>query len=318
MKIKLLLLLIPIVSLNTYAMQYVVQQYEKKQHRPISGFMRKTILIPSSQKMSQPIPSIPAAFCDILEQNIITISALCKNYSCLYDAAKTINALAQTNRFLNQFINDDDRTLKWIKELSEHFAFSNIHVAKVLYTGAAKDRFILQKSLETIYSCQGLDICKSKGADLDFTYTYDGHTLLQFDARLRHRDNFAVVQWFLENGADINRVATSDGCNAAMKAIRERVCGKEVLFLFFQHPALMIDYQDKNKNTLLHWCVYEYSFDSMFKAMKQLLERGANPTLINKDGSTPLDLAKAIKYGHFITLLKKATNDFNSKKKDEI
>ena len=50
------------------------------------------------------------------------------------------------------------------------------------------------------------------------------------------------------------------------------------------------DAQDENGNTALHIAAAHINH----KAMKVLLEAGANPTLTNNEGLTPLDIAEAI------------------------
>lgn len=73
------------------------------------------------------------------------IFLICANYDNLEDAAKSVNALAQTNKFFNTRINDDNHALQLIKNLSLQFNCSNMCVTETLNTAAANYRYLLQK-----------------------------------------------------------------------------------------------------------------------------------------------------------------------------
>ncbi len=59
------------------------------------------------------------------------------------NTAQGINSLSRTNKFLNYYMNDEKRTLFWIKKLSQQFGISNEFVAKKLCTFAARKQVAL-------------------------------------------------------------------------------------------------------------------------------------------------------------------------------
>uniref|UniRef100_A0ABD2XM54 Uncharacterized protein n=1 Tax=Trichogramma kaykai TaxID=54128 RepID=A0ABD2XM54_9HYME len=101
-----------------------------------------------------------------------------------------------------------------------------------------------------------------------------------------------VAEVLLKNGANPN-LADEDG-STPLHYICSRECDDHLAELFFQmcddsNHSLQVDARDKLDRTPLHLAVCNKNK----KAAKFLLQRGANPNLANKNGSTPL---------HFILL----------------
>lgn len=282
-----------------------------------------------------------ANFGAILEQKIFTIPSLCCAYSCLKDAAITINALAKTNVILNKFINQDDNSLALIKQLSQQFDCPNIDVARALCTQAANNRYALQRAFLVEWGCPWDAIKKDInklhriGLDLNFSYGKQFLTPLIKVAARQAAEYSNIAVWLIENGADIT-CCTPDGKNASMIALE--ALNDRLIDTLIDHPACNVNHQDNNKNTPLHCCfrgIFSHSFrfdrewrdkkgfPFVHKAVTKLLEKGANPTVINKDGKAPLDLAKELDYqldlakelDHqlFVELLEKATANLNFK-----
>jgi ankyrin repeat protein len=277
---------------------------------------------------------IPATLCAILEQKIFTIPSLCCACSCLKDAAVTINALAKTNTFFNKSINEDDKTLALIKQLSQQFDCPNIDVARVLCTKAANNRYTLQRSFlvgwNHSWDSVKNDINKLKriGLDLNFSYKKTHPTPLIQTVAWQEVGYSNIACWLIENGADIT-CCTPDGRNASMIALANY--NVKLIDTLIDHPAFSVNHQDIFKNTPLHCCfsgifcgicasdpiykgIMDQRFSIVYKIITKLLEKGANPTVINTDGDAPLDLAKESRYQPLIELLEKAIADFNSKK----
>lgn len=298
MKIKLFLFLVSVFSHYSYTMQYCLSNRYKKEDRCAVTLLRKTIFIPkvpvSKKKLEIIIPLIPPTFCDMLRQKIVTISSLCKHYVMLRDAAEVVNTLAQTNKFLNQGINDDQKTLTLIKELSKHFNRLNITVAKILCTKAANNRYALQQLFCSDWNRGKATVAtfpklKRMGVDLEFTYCLDRTVLLQNVCWLEY--GYAEIgKWLIENGANINAV-DSEGCNAAMIAMR--TYNEPLIPLLLEHSALRIDHQDNKGNTVLHYGIQAMmslyvngSFGiraNIFKTIVQLLDKKAKVLVKNNE-----------------------------------
>jgi hypothetical protein len=298
-------LFLSIYSIHTDAMDFIVE----KKSEQIKNF------------------SMPATFCAILKQHIFTIPSFCLEYPCLKDATVTISALAQTNRFLNKFINDDDKTLALIKQLSQQFDCSHIDVSRALCTNAANNRFALQKAFLVGWN-HGFDLIeddinklKRMGLDLNFGYCKKCPTALMQTAGWQEVGYSNIAVWLIENGADIT-LCTPVGINASMIALAHN--NWPLIDTLLDHPAFDAIHCDIENSTPLHCYFYGLMRDVVpglgtnatpsLRIVKKLLEKGANPTIMNKDEKTPLDLAKESGYQSLIELLEKATADFNFKK----
>lgn len=276
---------------------------------------------------------IPATVCAMLEQKIFTIPSLCHACSylpCLEDAAVTINALAKTNIIFNKSINEDDTTLALIKQLSRRFDCPNIDVARMLCTKGANNRYTLQRSFlvgwrNILWDSVKNDINKLKriGLDLNFSYGKERPTPLLEATAWQEFGYSRIAGWLIENGADIT-CCTPDGRNASMIALAGY--NEDLIDALIDHSAFNVNHQDNKNDTPLHCCVKgafsitgdgrklrSERFPLVYEKAKKLLEKGADPTAINKYEQTPLTLAISVGYQPLIELLAKSAVDFNLK-----
>ncbi len=255
-------------------------------------------------------------------------------------------ALARTNLFFNRFINDDQRTLYWIKQISQRCNVSHFEVAQRLCTKAARNRFALQGT--TLYgiryyncglwnheSCTKMpfdfSVLYTGGLDLDFTYNENQTTLL-IEAVNRYNCPMPL-EWLLDKGANINKCNVKKQ-NAAMLMFKNH--RQYMIEFLLEYPKLNINvnHQDIEENTLLHYCIEEikernrpYDRDRMMNLalvrIQQLLNKGANPVIKNKKGQTPLELGLSandlgseyisqIDYPHIINLLQEAEKSWQN------
>lgn len=267
----------------------------------------------------------------LLEETIFTTSYLCCGYSCLKDAAISVNALAKTNKFLNKTINEDDKALVLIKHISQLFDCSNIDVARALCTQAANKRYTLQRAFLVGWNYPSWndvekDINKlhSLGLDLNFSYKKESPTPLIQAVSWQEYGYSNIACWLIENGADIN-ACKPNGVNASMIALA--YYNYKVIDALIDHKDFKVNYQDNNNNTPLHCCLRGLFNDTftglqiqqnrcspVYETVKKLLAKGANPIVINKDGMAPLGLAVKSQHKPLIELLEKAIADFNFKK----
>ncbi len=267
----------------------------------------------------------------LLEEGICTVPLLCSGFSSLKDAAFSINALAQTNVMLNKSINDKDNALALIKQLSQQFDCPNIDVARVLCTQAANNRYALQRAFLVGWNYpswndieKDVEKLHSIGLDLNFSYKQRlVNPLLQI-VTWQEAGYSNMGLWLIKKGADVT-CCTSNGRNALMIALVDY--NVKLVDALIDHKACNVNHQDNDKTTLLHCCFYglithriqgvqrdETRFSYIYNVIKKLLEKGANPTVINDDGDTPLDLAVKSEHRPFVQLLEGAIAVFNSKK----
>jgi len=245
----------------------------------------------------------------------------------LKDAAKRINVLGQVDKYLNMRINDDKRTLQLIKKFSSKYGVCNLKVAQVLCTQEANRRYTLQSSF---YLCTWLipkclpitlqehaDKLKSSGLDVNFSYNAEyASPLVQC---LSYNGCSLQAEWFVENGANIN-VCDKEGKSCLMLALAKSL-SIDCVSSFLDRSSLVVNHQDNDKNTVLHYCVTcilsrpaEYQTKFCDLVIKKLFAKGANPNLKNKDGLTPLDVAKSANApAELISLLEDAMVNFKDK-----
>lgn len=253
---------------------------------------------------------IEPSLCSLLKHNRhLIMPILWQTCSSLQEAGMAFSALAQTNKFLNECINDKENTLLLIKELSQHFTCSNEKVAKTLCTDAAHYRYLMQKtiSFSAVVGCkttdEELNKLRKKGLDLDFTHG-SGFGLPLIEAV--HTNNYrtiSLVKWFINSGVDINKPDCS-GKNAVIYAIENYK--KDLIPLLLDHPQLNVHFTDNENNTLLHACVkcillravfdeqYQMNIkecDFVIEIMNRLLAKGLNPKTKNNHGKTAWEYA---------------------------
>lgn len=235
----------------------------------------------------------------------------------LQETAQIISALVQTNRHLNALINDEDKTLRLIKELSLKFDCANMEIVEVLCTKAANCRFALQKAFlqghsKISFSLDRVDKLKRSGLDIDFSYNkYRPTALLKIAGDFGWTD---VGMWLIENGADINITCPFSGSNACMLALG--IYNKKLVDILLDCSTLNINHQDLDGNILLHYCFYvvkgknrgkivikESLLPSLCEIIEKILEKGGNSAIKNNDRKTPLDLAHDLECKPLIDLL---------------
>lgn len=286
-------------------------------------------------------PCISAEFSSLLKEKIFTIPFFLSQCSSVQEAGQCLCNLAATNRFLNNLINDREVTLAGIKQLSQQFKETNIDVAMTLCTQEANHRYLVQLG----FDLSGWDLdssmrryankLKTLGLDTNFFYkTWYPSPLYQ--ACYNNPLGFLMAaRWLLENGADPNICHSQNEKNAVMVFLErnnntamlvlpnagfigiKQSETTSLLYSLINHPKLSLDHQDSDQNTLLHYCLLNYA-SAIIATIRQLTERGANPTIKNKHGKTPLDYAKEIEgkdIEDVIELLTQAEIDFNSREK---
>jgi len=260
---------------------------------------------PKIQKEKSIVCSSPGTFHSLfpkeIDLNVFRFIGTNTGGETLQESAQIFSALISVNKFAHMYMDDDTRTLGWIKDLAKRFDCTDFDVARALRTRAGKYRAVLQLGL--------LQCCND----------------------LASKDS--TVLWLIENGADVN-ICTQERQNVVMLFLNQdddcvpplvsvngeiedspqRGTVSPLLYRLITSPTLDLDHQDNTNNTALHYCLLQHS-DQIFARIRLLLERGANPTIKNNDGKTPLDLAKEGKYEpEIIELLENAVADFKFKK----
>ena len=238
------------------------------------------------------------------------------------EAARIFNALTRSNKFLVDYMNDPGRVLGWTEDFSRKFEVPNILVVRMLWTKEARRRYALQESLIAGWGSgdmkikDNFDALKKMGVYLEFSYDCCYPTPFLQTITTHSYGMPVVAQWLVDNGANIN-ACTPHGRNAFML-----LCNgydEWSMNLVLDHKDFNVNHQDNKQDTALHWLVdifaKHYHKDISIARLKQLLKKGANPTIKNARGATPLQLAYLANYEEeLIDLLKDAEIDWNSKK----
>jgi len=145
----------------------------------------------------------PPSFTSLPQETQKNIINLLPN---LESAGRTINALAQVNKELNQSINNAEFSLQLIKSLSYKFNIDNETVCECfLQTKEAQRLRSLQLSLRNFCTLPATTLknfidVRLQGTDLNFTYKF-GMTLLLFCIQY---DDLLILEYLLQRGADPN------------------------------------------------------------------------------------------------------------------
>jgi len=248
-----------------------------------------------------------------VQTSIIQLFAKSCTLTTLKESAQTINALAQVNTLLNNLINNPEFNLQLIKSRAKKFNISDVKVAKALQTKASKDQLKLQlvlakliKNIDEEQESGGvlpkLDKLlknfkvdgKTYKVDLDFTYRWNKESE-EYSSPLVYaiqNDNNFLIQYLLKNGANINQTGFN-GKTPLMYASDAAT----ITFLAKQ-SGLNINQQDASGNTALLRAIQHYfpevsDRDQEISVIQALLDNGANPTIANNTGDTPLKAAQA-------------------------
>jgi hypothetical protein len=164
------------------------------------------------------IPNDPVPFGKLpqdVQRQIIFYLATYGSAQSLIEACQTINALAQTNKLLNELINTPSFCLHTIKQLSKRFNCDNMTVCTTLQTKQARNQALMQKELYDLCRTSNfsddtrgmrLVVLKNKGVDLDFTYEAEQSTMLIIACYIRP----TFAEMLLDAGADV-MVTNMDG-----------------------------------------------------------------------------------------------------------
>jgi ankyrin repeat protein len=109
-----------------------------------------------------------------------------------------------------------------------------------------------------------------------------GRTVLQWAIM---KKNVAIVKYLIDKGADLN-IADQLGMSPLLWAAQERD-GNEIIDLLLAHSKVNVDHLDVNGHTALHWAAMK----SNVAVFKNLIDKGANANIKDKEGLTPLDIA---------------------------
>lgn len=346
--IKFLSLFLVMHAINTNAMdRLLVKRYDAKQrsHRP-----NKLVLVPTkSENQVKKIVlhkkdlvcylhqgTFHPTFTKEIDKNILRFIGTNTRGDTLQEAAQIFSALICVNKFTWMHMDNDQRTLGWIKDLSKRFDCINIDVAKALRTRAAKQRRTAQLGLLFNFDLPKIskNISNFEDCALDINFSYDKEypsPLLQCcgDA---HR-KYSAAHWLIESGADIN-VCTSSGDNACTLALS--LGHTRFMKAFIERKDFIPNHQNNKGDTALHYyvghikrlseCEGDYNDDDrcyricvMEKpdaTIQGLLKKGANPILVNEAGETPLMIARMIKVDKIketvVELLEQAAIKFDS------
>ena len=127
------------------------------------------------------------------------------------------------------------------------------------------------------------------GANVDLP-DKTGATALYYD--LKCPGNLCeVMSFFIENGADINACTSYNCCTPLMMACVKTVNDQQImsaLTFLIEHGA-MVNLQDKEGNTALHYVVQEKSgFHEPYEVLDYLIQNGADINAQSNDCRTPL------------------------------
>ena len=271
-----------------------------------------------------------------IDKNILGL-VITNTGQTLQEAAQIFSALICVNKFTYMHMDDDQRVLGWIKDLSKRFDCTNLDVARALRTRAAKQRRTDQLGLLFNFDLVeiGKNISNFKGYALDINFSYDKQypsPLLQCcgDA---HR-KYTAAHWLIENGADIN-VCTPEGDNACTLALSRG--HTRFTKAFIERKDFISNHQNNKGDTALHYYIgylkrssecnenyyndedrryYIFVGEKHDASIQDLLKKGANPILVNEAGESPLMIAHMIKVDKIraivLELLEEAAIKFNS------
>lgn len=115
--------------------------------------------------------------------------------------------------------------------------------------------------------------------------------------------NAGIVKLLLDHGANINAVDRSNG-TALFKAVGRKHTEAATLLLA-RRPAVNVREKDQGL-TALHEAVLQYQTTKDLELVRQLLKQGADVTIKDMNGTTPLKYAEMMDQPDLIALLKKA------------
>jgi ankyrin repeat protein len=299
-------ILLVTLTFNSYSMEWIASASSAL----LNGFTGLKQFLTATTNPGTGFSDLPV---EVQTEILKFLAASCTSKT-LKDSAQTINALAQTSKHLNNVINDPEFNLKLIKSRAKQFNVSDVKVANALQTEASKTQLKIQLALAKIMK-ELIEEQENNNAltrlnkllkrfeignkvytvDLDFTYRWNKKSQ-EYGSPLVYAvlaDNKFLINYFVENGANINQ-AGFNGKTPLMYANNADI----ITFLAAQ-PNLNINQQDANGNTALLRALQSYfpedeeNRDQNIAIIQALIDNGANPTIANNSGETPLEAAQA-------------------------
>jgi len=213
-----------------------------------------------------------------IQQEIIILLAQNNSAQTIEEATAIIRALTQTNKQLNDLINDPQFCLRIIKNLAKQFNCSDREAAETLRTKRAKEQLNIQNLLNLCYhqhnENQTNALIKSlieQGVDLSFSTKSNFGIMagVSIPAWFSFYGFPDVIKSLITHGININE-QTSDGSSVLLYVIRTTT------------PMNVIEF------------------------VPVLLAAGADPELANYQGLTPLQAAQATGNQEIIDLIQNA------------
>jgi len=216
-------------------------------------------------------------------------------------AAKTINALARTNKQLNSDINNPLFSDKLIKNHANKYGCSHESIAKFIHTKQTKNRLFFQYDLKKLCCKKNkrnatLKLSKlvTNGIDLEFTYNHLGKQKTPLMMSMSY-DN-TMFDCLLDHGANINN-SNSYGLTALHLALTHPIKNHYYLQLI-SNPKLAINQCTQYGENALLYClthIKELPLTGYLRgALISLIQCGIDPTHANKKKITPLKAAQKI------------------------
>ena len=146
-----------------------------------------------------------------------------------------------------------------------------------------------------------------RGVDLNVKYSGEYPYKAVFNSRSLNKT--AILKLLINNGQDLNALDEYE-CPLILNILTEgtgRVDKYELLKLMVEKKA-NVNITDKYKNTSLHILCGKFEKDNDQLMLQLLIDNGADLSLQNDEGQTPLKIAKKNKRDELVAILKKAMN----------
>lgn len=125
------------------------------------------------------------------------------------------------------------------------------------------------------------------GAAVD-TYDFNGRTMLMTCVAYRHPHTIEIVRTLLAAGADVNRTNIAGATVLAYFFNYSHINNRQLLALML-HAGADVNKPDVSGNTALHLAA---CMSHSLRIVRMLVNAGADPTIANTAGQTPLDFAR--------------------------
>jgi len=244
-------------------------------------------------------PEKPSSFSDLpLEIDWHIVELMYLNSASIQEAGKSINALAQTTKEWDAFLNDPVFCLKIIKKLAKKFSSSDEYAAYVLQTSEAKMRFNVQRQFFSVCNQEYFNendfklLYDKYGTYVDLYFTYYvinvqgkrvAANLLMLAAE---KSDCTLIRTLFSYGVNVN-IGNKSGLTALMIAARKG--NVEVIQCLLDNTGIVI-----NQRTLEGFNALMYAVRGQKNncpIIQMLLKYGADINQADDDGMTPLMFA---------------------------